>query len=264
MLVRGDPLVDPPASLRAIDDNAALATCLRYGSQRVSKCFKWQVGRKRTGQGGEGALNVDVLVDCLGEVQSRGMVARSVPGLWVGKGGEIPTVQETVNESVPIKIVVQKLRPWSWVDMRARKDDAGPVNVRDTVGPNPDDEVDEVGKKVRAGAGTAAVTGAVLGEEGLGYLGRLGGVDLRHDCFPNFRTGRKIFLHFPPWVGRSELRSLGIEGRGKVAPDHVTPVLKMNRDLRTVASKKAKLLDLQRGERGRSGRQRMRRPPGEA
>ena len=264
VLVRGDPLVDPPASLRAVHDDAPFAAGLGDGPQWVSKCFEWQVGRERTGQGREGALDIDIFVDRIGEVQCRRMVARSVTGLRVGEGGEVPAIQETIDQSVPIKVVVQQLGPRGQVDVRAWKDDTSPVNIRDTVRPYLDDEIDEVGKKGRAGAGTAAVTRAVLRKGCFGYLGGLGRVDLGHDCFPDFRTGRKIFLHLPPRISRGELKSLGIERCSKMTPDHVTPVFKLNRDLRTVASKQAKLLDLQRGKRGRDDRQRLRRPSGEA
>ena len=116
--------------------------------------------------------------------------------------------------------------------------------IRDTVGSHLDDEIDEVGEKGRARAGTAAVARAILRTECFGDLGGLGRVDLGHDCLPDFRTGCKIFLHLPPRVGRGELKSLGIERCSKMTPDHVTPVLKLNRDLRTVASEQAKLLDL--------------------
>ena len=148
--------------------------------------------------------------------------------------------------------------------MRVCQNNASTVDIRYTVCTNPDNRVDEAGQKGWTRAGTTAVTRAVLRPGSLGNLGGLHWVDFCHNCLPDFWARCQSLLHFTPRVGRDENCCIRIERSGKVTPDHVASVLKLHRDLRTVAREDAKPLDLKRVARRRSGRKRLRRPSGEA
>ena len=127
-----------------------------------------------------------------------------------------------------------------------------------------DKHSDKVGQERWAGAGPPAVTRAVLRPGGFRDLSGFFWVDFRHDRVPHLGTGSQVVFQLTPRIGRDKVRCFGVEGSGIVTADHVTLMLKLDRDLRAIASQRAEPLGLKGDRIPWRGRKRLYRPPGQA